>query len=233
MRPLAKNQFIGEYKIADWLCDDLIKFFEQTPMSMPDARHQKNIFVVKDYGRHGEYHYTKSTKDSTDLMFKLELLYNSKIADDNYYEAIRLLNAYRIELERCFKKHRDELYLTDKFQPDLEDYAVGSIDICTPVDSINIQHYKKGGGFHVWHSERTGAVRNREFVFMTYLNDVPDGGTEFFHQGKIVKAEKGKTLIWPAGHTHIHRGQISHTHEKYIVTGWYGYNFAGVSAIQS
>ena len=35
-----------------------------------------------------------------------------------------------------------------------------------------------------------------------------------------VPCEKGVTLVWPAPWTHTHRGQISLTHEKTIVTGW-------------
>ena len=225
MRPIAKNQFIGEYTIPEWLCDDLINFHKNMPMSMPDSVKNRQNFVVKDYGRHGNYEYSKTVKDSIDVLFRLDLLNNSKIADDSYYEAIRLINAYKIELDRCFKKYRDELFLTDELQTDLEHYAHYAMDCCTPVEGIIMQKYNPSGGFHKWHSERNGDVRNREFVFTTYLNDVPDGGTEFFNQEKIVKAVKGKTVIFPAGYTHVHRGQVSHTQEKYIVTGWYGYNF--------
>ena len=56
---------------------------------------------------------------------------------------------------------------------------------------------------------------------MTYLNDVPDGGTMFKYQKIITPAKKGSTVIWPAGFTHTHKGQISHTKEKFIVTGWW------------
>ena len=56
---------------------------------------------------------------------------------------------------------------------------------------------------------------------MTYLNDVPDGGTAFYHQKIETKAEKGLTLIWPSTWTHTHKGIISPTSEKQIVTGWY------------
>ena len=60
-------------------------------------------------------------------------------------------------------------------------------------------------------------------VFMTYLNDVLDGGTEFKYQKLITKAKKGLTLIWPSDFTHTHKGQISNTSEKYIITGWFSY----------
>ena len=63
----------------------------------------------------------------------------------------------------------------------------------------------------------------RLLVFMTYLNDVDDGGTEFKYQNITTPAKKGLTLIWPAPWTHTHRGQISYTKTKYITTGWFSY----------
>ena len=59
---------------------------------------------------------------------------------------------------------------------------------------------------------------------MTYLNDIDDGGgTEFKLQEMKVKAEKGKTIIWPSDWTHTHRGIVSPSKEKYIVTGWWSF----------
>ena len=90
------------------------------------------------------------------------------------------------------------------------------------VEKINIQHYKPKGGFKIWHYERNNtSVLRRAFVFMTYLNNVPNGGTEFLYQKITTPAKKGLTLIWPSDWTHTHRGQISNEHEKYIATGWY------------
>ena len=93
-------------------------------------------------------------------------------------------------------------------------------------ERINIQHYKLGQGYKKWHTERFSANHPdcvRHLVFMTYLNDVPDGGTEFYHQKLIVEAQKGKTLIWPADWTFTHRGVVSNTSDKYIITGWFSY----------
>ena len=74
------------------------------------------------------------------------------------------------------------------------------------------------------HCERNERGNNRHLVFMTYLNDVEDKGeTEFVLQNLKVKAEKGKTVIWPSDWTHTHRGIISPTQEKYIVTGWFSF----------
>lgn len=89
------------------------------------------------------------------------------------------------------------------------------------IDFFYMQHYPPGGGFKVWHHERFKSSQNRLFVFMTYLNDVPNGGTKFFHQKIISPAKKGLTLMWPADWTHTHKGQITKKHEKYIITGWF------------
>ena len=93
------------------------------------------------------------------------------------------------------------------------------------VDSYQIQYYKPGQGFKLWHCERAcKRFQYRVLVFMTYLNDVDDGGTDFKYQNLTSPAKKGLTLIWPSDFTHTHKGQISHTKEKYIVTGWVGFN---------
>lgn len=97
----------------------------------------------------------------------------------------------------------------------------------TIVEDVNVQHYAPYGGFKEWHTERLSMVSSvaaRHLVFMTYLNDVTDqGGTEFMHQEITVAAEKGKTVIWPCDWTHTHRGVVSPTQEKFIVTGWFSF----------
>jgi prolyl 4-hydroxylase len=97
------------------------------------------------------------------------------------------------------------------------------------IDFPNIQYYRpNNGAYKKWHCERsTGWEQNsasRHLVYMTYLNDVDDGGeTEFFYQNLKIKPKKGLTLIWPADWTFTHRGVISPSEEKYIITGWYNY----------
>ena len=89
---------------------------------------------------------------------------------------------------------------------------------------FNLQYYKPGGGYHLWHCERQSSSRSntyRHMVWMTYLNTVPDGGTEWFHQDLYVPAKKGRTVICPADWTFHHRGRKSDTSDKLIATGWY------------
>jgi len=94
------------------------------------------------------------------------------------------------------------------------------------IQDYNLQYYDLNQGFKGWHYENSGGLNNyhRHLVFMTYLNDVEKGGTEFMDYPNVQdNAEQGLTLIWPAGWTHMHRGIVSNKSEKYIVTGWYNF----------
>jgi len=141
----------------------------------------------------------KDAKDSLDIGF----------GKDEMHQPIR---SYRIELQKCL----------DAYTKDFE-YVNGmshfNIDTMT-----NIQYYPPGGGFKRWHFERLGkATSNKCLAFLTYLNDLENGGTEFYYQKLKTKAEKGLTIIFPTDWTHTHRGVVSDSHEKYIVAGWYSY----------
>ena len=99
--------------------------------------------------------------------------------------------------------------------------AMADLEVLEP---FNIQHYIPGAAFSQPHTERVGSNKTSSFrhlVWMTYLNDVNDGGqTNFGHYGIKIKPETGKTLIWPAEWTHAHTGEILKSGTKYIVTGW-------------
>ena len=106
--------------------------------------------------------------------------------------------------------------------PECNKYGSWSIQ-----ESLQIQKYLPGQGYKAWHTERVNSatdVSRRHLTFMVYLNDVPDGGTEFKLQNLTVEAKKGKVVFWPVDWTHTHRGQVSDTDTKYIATGWYSFN---------
>jgi len=111
---------------------------------------------------------------------------------------------------------------------------VGTLNPFTLSSDWNIQWYRKGGGYKTWHNERIGPgmISHRILVWMTYLNDVPDGGTEFKYQDIIAPAKKGLTLIWPTDWTHTHRSQRTRKHEKYIATGWFHYRWTNEGIAQ-
>ena len=120
-----------------------------------------------------------------------------------------------------FKKYFNELH---KCYVDYQQQwpFVKSIFSSVDIGVFNIQKYNPGDHFSHLHCERTSLNSlHRLFAFMTYLNDVEDGGkTNFNYYGIQVKPEKGKTLIWPAEWTHAHTGEVLKSGIKYIVTGW-------------
>ncbi len=90
------------------------------------------------------------------------------------------------------------------------------------IGRFNIGKYRPGEHFKQIHTERSclGSL-HRLFAFMTYLNDVEDGGSTYFsHYDLDIKPQKGLTLLWPAEWTHAHKGNIVNTGSKYIITGW-------------
>ena len=121
-----------------------------------------------------------------------------------------VLKQYMDELYKCFIDYQNQW-------PFLK-----SVIKVVDVPGFNIQKYSRGDHFALLHSERTTLdTLHRLFAWMTYLNDVDDGGqTNFNHYGIKIKPETGKTLIWPAEWTHAHTGEILKSGTKYIVTGW-------------
>jgi hypothetical protein len=87
---------------------------------------------------------------------------------------------------------------------------------------LNVQRTLPQQGYHSWHSEDGNMGANRRILAtMMYLNDDFDGGeTEFLYQSLRVKPKRGMVLIWPAGFTHVHRGNPPLSGEKFIATSW-------------
>lgn len=147
----------------------------------------------------------KSVKDSFDLGF-FEVMHDRPEPILKYLEALNnCLNLYK----------RDHPFCNEEQAP----WGI--------VEGINIQMYPPGAGFKKLHWEKTGGKTvNRHLAFMTFLTDIPQehgGGTEFPQQERVLPCITGSTAIWPAEWTHAHRGVVSHTHEKRIVTGWYSF----------
>lgn len=179
--------------IAGWYLDDLALCDDLVGYFCASPDKSKGLMS----GNYGKGNLDLSGKDSTDVN-----LPPGELAARYIRELNRVARAYGAQYEYSMK---------------LVPWGV--------VEPIAIQHYSPGGGFKVWHFERDNSdelITRRHLAFMTYLNTVEDGGgTSFHYQGVTVKAEKGLTLIWPVEWTHTHKGEVSETEEKYIVTGWF------------
>ncbi len=83
-----------------------------------------------------------------------------------------------------------------------------------------LTRYEKGQGFYDWHIDAGNeATINRLFSCLIYLNDVEEGGeTEFFYQKLTIKPVKGRLVLFPAAWTHLHRGVVPVSGDKYIMT---------------
>ena len=121
-----------------------------------------------------------------------------------------ILKKYIGELHKCFLDYQNQW-------PFLK-----SMLKTVYVPSFNIQKYFQGDHFAALHTERSSLpTLHRLLAWMTYLNDVDDGGqTNFSHYGIKINPETSKTLIWPAEWTHAHTGEVLKSGTKYIVTGW-------------
>jgi prolyl 4-hydroxylase len=145
--------------------------------------------------------FNEKLKKTIDITFKPSDLSELKF---------KCLNDYIAELYKCFADYRLQWPFLKKLVTDVD------------IGSFNIQKYSPGGHFANPHAERSGLDSlHRVFAWMTYLNDVEDGGeTDFKHYDIKVKPEIGKTLIWPAEWTHTHSGEVLNSGVKYIITGW-------------
>ena len=93
-------------------------------------------------------------------------------------------------------------------------------------ETYNLQKYEPNQGYFALHCENAGLVdgMKRVLAWMFYLNTVTDdGGTYFDNYDLTLNAVEGRCVIWPAYWTHMHRGIVSKTESKYIVTGWFSF----------
>tara|TARA_R110001592_G_scaffold342742_1_gene632748 strand:- start:79 stop:738 length:660 start_codon:yes stop_codon:yes gene_type:complete len=97
--------------------------------------------------------------------------------------------------------------------------GIGYLDTGNATDP-QIQRTDKGGHFG-WHSDLTDA--NRWLAVIVYLNDIDEenGGSTEFNSGRKVQPERGKVIIFPVTHLHLHKGNvILNGPSKYIITNF-------------
>ncbi len=142
----------------------------------------------------------ETKKKTTDIPIKPKQLEQEKY---------KIFNTYIKNVVNCFNDYKEQW----PFLNTIKGMEIGT---------FNLQKYSPGGHFSAVHTERaSSSTMHRVLAFMTYLNDVEEGGETSFHYYDInVQPKKGKTIIWPAEWTHAHSGGVVKQGCKYIVTGW-------------
>ena len=186
-------QFVGDFLIDPAVCDRLVELHR--------ACDRKGLVKRGKMGKGGNLVVDTEKKDSFDI--SVDLL-PPELANEYGIER------YYTELQRCLQLYQEQHPLLKQ---------IGTFRV---TESPSIQHYRPGGGFKMPHFERAGyATTTRMLTWMTYLNDVREGGgTHFVYQNHTFEARKGRTLIWPSDFTHTHVGVVAPAEHKYIITGW-------------
>lgn len=192
------DDFIGVWEdfVPKSFCEELIKYFEDT-------------------------HELNSSLTPADL----ESEYEGFVRGEDAYQG----SLNRKDLSMLLNYHQQELsYKVHQFLTSCVLHYIVEYDQLRKVSMISsdikFQKTAPGGGYHLWHYENSAhSHAARELTWMIYLNDIPEGEgeTEFLYQRRRIKPKQGTVVIWPAGLTHVHKGNTVLTTDKYILTGWY------------
>ena len=189
------NQFIGMYEnvFPEYFCKHLIEEFERLNKSGITSDRKESENASKTF---------KADRHAF-LNYKTYNLsaFNGEAALDIFWKG----------LQECFLDYTEEYDILK--------------EIKITCNNIKIQKTDPGEGYHVWHCERSHDSGNeaRELVYAIYLNDIDEAGeTEYLYQKLRIPPKENTCVIWPAGFTHPHRGNVVYGNKsKYIITGWF------------
>ncbi len=229
------NNFIEVYENAmtDEMCDALIREFEY--QDSLDNTWVGSAGLQKESPK-------PEVKDSRDfeLITYFEKLYNeteSSAITAEGYPYFNLIEDIQKNTMNFFKKYNykydyygelinwkeNKLWFRDEIKKEMDDEYMHNSFRFQPHLLIK-RYYKDIQGYHVFHADFDDSSPHwlkRSHVLMYYLNDVGEGGeTEFYHQKLKIKPKKGSLVIWPAYTTHLHKGNVPISNDKYILNMW-------------
>ena len=212
------DNFIGIYKnaISDDICDQMISYFtaysEDTHKGMTGAGYDEKMKMSTDLN-------LVNILDKEDSINTKIIPVVSEALGKGFFEYIKQYPLW-LHGDQCIGKASDE----DVYKELFNRYTLDTT-------SILLKHYKKGvDGFHAWHEDQGNSgstisavnkLLSRVLVCMFYLNDVEEGGeTAFYYQELKIKPTKGTLVIFPTYFTHLHKGHIPISNDKYICNLW-------------
>ena len=189
-------QFVGDFLIEAAICDRLV--------ALHRACDRRGLVKRGLVNKGGTPRVDVEKKDSFDVIV-------GSLPEDLHAEYG--VEAYYTALQSCLVQYQEQHPLLKR------------VGLFRVTESPTIQHYRPAGGFKSAHFERAGYdTTTRMLTWMTFLNDVKDGGgTHFVYQKHTFEAKRGRTLIWPSDFTHTHVGVVAPSEHKYIITGWFNF----------
>lgn len=85
-----------------------------------------------------------------------------------------------------------------------------------------IERVDPGQGFN-WHYDHVASAANRVVAGLLYLKTVTEGGETEFWDGRKVRADAGKIVLFPPYWTHYHRGVTPARESKYVMSYFWIY----------
>ena len=190
------TDFIETYEnsVSEELCNELIKWFDFC--SDRNFTEHNMPFSVNKTGHQARFRSDESITTPCGPPIS------------SFSLSVEICNAYWDVLNKCYNEYIAKY--------DLDNLQLSSF-------KFKLHKVKEGQGYHIFHHETEGAREARRILaWMTYLKVPEEGGeTEFLHQSKRIEPVVGRTLIWPAYFTHLHRGNPPLKGEKYYITGWF------------
>lgn len=207
--------FIKIYKkqIPDSFCDKLIDIYK--------FNDKCNYTHTGKSGTNSENNLVKNSRDlDLEIGKVLGPSAEEPLTQELFIEMFSFINKPIMDYVNTFIPNRDgkQNYLTHE----------NSKELFTLLQPPKLKRYiAPEQGYHAWHQD-WGLLPEqiqRLLVIMFYLNDVEEGGeTSFFHQNLKIKPEKGKLVIFPPYFTHMHKGEIPISNNKYICNCYIGLN---------
>ena len=195
------KEFVGIYdeSVPVELCNEFVKNYEE-------AKKNSTIIDITKENPYGQNVGEKRVKDFP-LMRKDEPVFVAPLYSTIYPRPP--VEDYFNFLGECFGSYMKKYF----------------IEFNGPIynNVFKIHKVRKSEGYHSWHYEKASPTTiDRLMAYMTYLEAPKKGGeTEFLHQSLRIEPIVGRTLIWPAGFTHMHRGNPPLVGEKMYITGWF------------
>jgi|TARA_R110002096_G_scaffold343937_1_gene536853 hypothetical protein len=198
------NDYIVEYRNAfpHELCDELMSKW-QPPKSndMLDFHPTTPASILRE------------VKTSRDLIINLQDPYLERL-NLRYHETLQICKDKYAKI--ALEKNEDRIAWSGG-----QNLAESMIAKSSQTDVIISR--TDAGEMYNWH---TDAHRNRLLTCILYLNDMDEdaGGCTEFSNGRSVRPEKGKVLIFPATIHYIHRGTRVNKGSKYVIATFSVYN---------